>query len=219
MLFNFLGDSIVQGVGTEKHEETFPYIVSKFFNAIECNYGVSGTRIAFQKKPSQESITDEQFITRALKMPKDADFTFVLGGTNDFGHGDAALGKVGDVGQNTFYGAFYNLADFLKNVYRDKLCFILPLPRFDQDNPYGEWSKKEEKGSLLEEYINVEKDILNLLKIDYLDLSKKLSVPPSSQGNDWTNDGAHPNKKGHKIISNCIIEYLNKKTKKTKIRK
>ena len=213
MLFNFLGDSIVQGIGTDTHEETFPFIVSKYFNAIECNFGVSGTRIAIQNNKSSDPIIDEQFITRALRMPRESDYTFVLGGTNDFGHGDASLGKKGDIDQHTFYGAFYVLAEYLKNTYKDKLCFILPLPRFDQDNPYGEWGKKQKKGSVLSEYIKVEKDILISKNIDFIDLSSELIVPMSSKGNDWTNDGAHPNKNGHMIIANSIIKYLNSKLK------
>ena len=208
MKINFLGDSITAGVGTEWHEQSFADIVCKFFHAEECNFGVSGTRIAAQTKPSECSLIDETFLTRAKKMPKDSDFTFVFGGTNDFGHGDAPLGEYGDRGEYTFYGAFYSLAEYVKSVYGKKLCFILPLPRHDQDNPLGEWSKKKTLGALLSDYILAEKKILSDFQIDFIDLTDLFPVPLSSQGNEWTADGAHPNPEGNIRIANELIRYL-----------
>ena len=42
---------------------------------------------------------------------------FVFGGTNDYGHGDAPLGKQGDNDPLTFYGALYDLYQRLLKKY------------------------------------------------------------------------------------------------------
>ncbi len=69
------------------------------------NFGVGGTRIAPQITPSAEAFCDEYFLLRAKKMDKDADLVVVFGGTNDFGHGDAPFGRIGDKDPATFCGA------------------------------------------------------------------------------------------------------------------
>lgn len=201
MKINFLGDSITQGVGASIHEETYTYLVCKYFGAEECNFGVSGTRIAAQRGPSFQDDWDEQFIVRAKRMGE-ADFTFVFGGTNDFGHGDAILGKCGDKSQYTFYGAFLYLANYLKEKFGKKLCFILPIPRFDQNDAH-----KEIPGEPLEKYIEAEKTILNGLHIEYLDLKDAFPKEVFS----WTVDGVHPSPYGYKILANNVIEYLKKR--------
>lgn len=81
-------------------------LVCKELGAEEKNYGVSGTRIAKQIHPNVAAKEDDKdFITRAPTMDKEADFVFVFGGTNDYGHGDAPLGSMSDKTQYSFYGA------------------------------------------------------------------------------------------------------------------
>ena len=75
-------------------------------------YGVSGTRIAVQKKEINEA-WNENFIERAKRMDKNADIVCVFGGTNDYGHGDAPIGNIGDDNPATFYGALNTLFRYL----------------------------------------------------------------------------------------------------------
>lgn len=138
---NFLGDSITEGAGASSREKRYTTIVCNRLGARENNFGKGGTRIAPQIQKAGDPY-GENFLLRAKAMPKDADFTFVMGGTNDYGHGDAALGIVGDLAQDTFCAAFADLARYMRdNFGTGKVCFIVPLPRYDQDNPYGDGSK------------------------------------------------------------------------------
>lgn len=209
MKINFLGDSITAGAGAEKVENMYTYLVAKRFCAQECNFGVCGTRIAKQVRWTQNP-DDDVFMRRALLMDKDADFTFVLGGTNDYGHGDAVLGSFGDSDDYTFYGAFDNLVEYLKGTFGKKLCFVLPLPRYDQNNPFGDGSKVV-AGATLAEYIRAEKEVLDSYGVDYLDLSADFPVPVTNIGDELTMDGLHPNPKGHKLIADRLIFYLESK--------
>lgn len=207
MQINFLGDSITAGAGASSRERAFPAIVCRRFGAIENNFGEGGTRIAPQTDKENDPY-GENFIVRAANMPKDADFTFVLGGTNDYGHGDVPLGRTDDTDQNTFCAAFAGLARYIgDNFPKEKVCFILPLPRYDQENPLGEGRKKR-PGAPLCAYIDAEKIILGKFGLNYLDLSDSFPVPQVKTGDEFTADGIHPNDKGHALIASRLAEYL-----------
>ncbi|MBQ8725709.1 MAG: SGNH/GDSL hydrolase family protein [Clostridia bacterium] len=211
MKINFLGDSITEGAFAGVLEDRYSTLTAKHFGAEECNFGVSGTRIAKQVKRTNNP-DDDVFMCRAMKMPTDAEFTFVFGGTNDYGHGDAKLGAFEDRDDYTFYGAFHNLVAYMVSSFsKDKLCFILPIPRFDQDNPYGDGSK-DEPIAPMSAYVEAEKEVLAYYGVEYLDLSDKFYIPTTQQddGNLYK-DGLHPNAKGHRFLADCLIEYLTKK--------
>jgi len=209
MKINFLGDSITEGAGADCVEERYSTLVCKELNAEEYNFGIGGTRIARQKD-KKEFYDEEEFIKRAEKMPKDADFTFVFGGTNDFGHGDAEFGDFCDAGRDTFCGAFKELVEYLSlNFPKQKICFILPLPRHDQDSLYGDGSKKRPIAPL-STYINAEKDFLESVGIDYLDFSKIFHTPISAKRDGLYFDGLHPNSTGHRLLADQLVKYLRK---------
>ncbi len=207
MKINFLGDSITEGAGAGVPENMYSYLVCKHFHAEELLFGKGGTRIARQVRKTLNP-DDEYFLTRAVKMPTDADFTFVFGGTNDYGHGDALLGTLGDGNGYTFYGAFEELVRYLtENFPKEKLCFIMPLPRFDQDNLLGDGSK-EFPVAPLSTYIAIEKEILEKYEVEYLDLAADFPVPQECGESELTVDGLHPNPKGYRLIADRLIAYL-----------
>ena len=92
MKINFLGDSITEGAWAGLVERRYSTLVANALGAEECNFGLSGTRIAKQVKKTNNPDADV-YMTRAVKMPKDAAFTFVFGGTNDFWAG-SPLGEL-----------------------------------------------------------------------------------------------------------------------------
>ena len=114
---NFLGDSITEGAGASTCENRYTTLTAKYLNVEECNYGVGGTRIAKQKTYKYPNIDDNEFMRRAVVMADDADFTFVFGGTNDYGHGDAQLGCMEDRDTYTFYGAMHELVAYLLDKF------------------------------------------------------------------------------------------------------
>lgn len=224
MKINFLGDSITAGAGAEVPENMYTTILCKKLNAEERNFGICGTRIAKQTIPSDEPEFDETFLERAKRMDKDADLVIVFGGTNDYGHGDAMMGDMDSEDEFTFYGAFKTLVNYLADTYgKDKLVFIMPLPRFNQDSIYGENGIKQSafppmSGHMgdttyenlypLSDYIEAEKKILDKAGIKYLDFAGKFPLPESNTGDDLTTDGLHPNIKGHEFLANLIADEL-----------
>lgn len=214
MKINFLGDSITAGAGASVHANCYVKAVESILGCEVCNFGVGGTRIATQRVPSEESMYDEHFMLRAEKMGA-ADFVFVFGGTNDYGHGDAELGKMGDTSEYTFYGAFYTLATYLVNKYsRERVCFILPIPRYNQNSPLGSPERQSMKRflgteiHLFSEYVEAEREVLSSLGINYLDLSDIFPEPKSPGASELFIDGLHPNDKGHRLIAEKIADYV-----------
>lgn len=79
------------------------------------NYGVSGTRIAYQSVASANPRCDLYFCGRACDLNRESDLTVVFCGTNDYGHGDAPFGDMADKMSDTFYGA----VDFFDAVFKN----------------------------------------------------------------------------------------------------
>ena len=211
MKINFLGDSITEGACAGVVERRYSTLVANALGAEECNFGVSGTRIAMQVKRTINP-DDDVYMRRAVKMPKNADFTFVFGGTNDYGHGDAKMGTMADRDPYTFYGAMHELVAYLVSEFdRKKLCFIMPIPRYDQDNLYGDGSKDEPMYPMAA-YIAAEKEVLDYYSVEYLDLADKFYVPTTTQDDgDLYADGLHPNAAGHSFLAACLLEYVREK--------
>lgn len=206
---SFLGDSITEGAGASKIENNYVNKVGEKLGVESLNFGVGGTRIAKQNGDGNDRYA-EYFLLRAKKMPKDADLVFVFGGTNDFGHGDAPIGNINDRTDLTFYGALNNLIEYLIETFgKEKIRFILPLARFDQDNPFGEGNKKE-PSLTLKGYVDIIREVLDEFGIESLDLSDSFSKPLTNKGDRLTVDGLHPNDLGHKIIADKIVEYIQK---------
>ena len=215
MKINFLGDSITAGAGASVLEKSYVRLVESTLGCEVRNYGISGTRIAKQSKPSAMSEYDLDFQMRAKEMDEDADWVFVFGGTNDWGHGDGAIGEFGDNNPYTFYGGLQTLIEILLKKYpKEKLTFLLPLRRYGDENPYGEGNK--EKPSLpLRGYAEILKTVLEAYKIKYLDFYENgLPTPLTGGESEWFSDGVHPNDKGHIWLAGKIVEYITSKEKK-----
>ncbi len=202
----FLGDSITAGAGAGKPENMYTTALCKLMNATEMNYGVGGTRVAAQSKPSSEPSFDENFIIRAKKADPNVDFTFVFGGTNDYGHGDAPMGEVTDDTDYTFSGALNNLLRCLTKKYgADKLCYILPLRRYRENDRRGDGSKSD--GEPLSVYRERIKEICKKFGVDCIDICD-VFPEPQTPGDDYTVDGLHPNPLGHRLIAERLAKYL-----------
>ena len=88
---NFLGDSITEGCCATTPELGYVEVMKQLYGLQKVrNYGIGGTRIARQLKPSAEPRWDLDYLSRVPEMDEEADVVVVFGGTNDFGDGDAA---------------------------------------------------------------------------------------------------------------------------------
>ncbi len=209
---NFLGDSITEGAGASSVETQYVSLVGKMLGCEARNYGEGGTRIAKQSVPSEMAIYDRDFLMRSEEMKSDADLVFVFGGTNDYGHGDAPFGDIDGTDEYTFCGAVNSLIQKLSARYgKEKLCFILPLHRFNEDNLYGEGIKAK-AGAPLSTYVSILKQLTQKHGIETLEFEKEFPIPATNDGSDGlTVDGLHPNDKGHRILAEKICAYVRKK--------
>lgn len=212
----FLGDSITEGAAAGNSDNAFVSLVHAR-TGFEClNFGVSGTCIAPLHTPHEISSFNDDFITRSKRMPKDADLVFVFGGTNDFGHGDAPLGKESDKEDTTFYGSLYVLfTDLCKTYGKDKIKIILPLPRYDQNSTKGEFFASKPAGSpVLKDYNDAIKNMAKVFEIELLDFSDNFGIITESgrDANPYiSNDGLHPNQRGHALLAELLINFLKRR--------
>lgn len=205
----FLGDSITQGAGATNEENVYLEVCAKKLGAKAVNFGVGGTRIAPQITPSAEAFCDEYFLLRAKKMDKDADLVVVFGGTNDFGHGDAPFGRIGDKDPAMFCGAYDALIEYLMATYgKEKLIIVYPLRRRNETATNGDGSKAEGSKPLAE-YHDAEKAIAEKCGLRSVDFWNDGDLNPNTpDGNENFADGLHPNDIGHRLLGEKLAEAI-----------
>ncbi len=209
-VINFLGDSITEGHGTSAPGKKFSDLLSLQYGVISNNYGIGGTRIAKQHTPSVEPRWDLDFITRVDEMDPNADAVVVFGGTNDYGHGDAPLGKMADRDPYTFYGALHTLFTTLIIKYPDKPIVILtPLHRCNELSPRGDGGKPQDVASL-KTYVEIIREVAEYYSLPVLDLYKTSGMQPEVPviKERYVPDGLHPNDAGHEILAVKIAAFL-----------
>lgn len=211
LTINFLGDSITEGAWATEPKYNFVSRVGEKLGCKVNNYGISGTRIAMQTVPSANPVFDKDFLTRAKEM-SDADIVFVFGGTNDYGHGDSEIGDLTSLDSHTFCGAVRNLATYLCERYgKRNVCFILPLHRYDEDNPRGEFGAQTKLRPSLKEYVKAEIAVLDDMSMRYLDFRDSFPTPAVNTPTEYFQDGLHPTNKGHELIADMISDYVRQK--------
>ncbi len=205
----FLGDSITEGAGATSNDKCFVSKVKELAglkNAL--NYGIGGTRIAPQKKPSECSVWDKDYIGRIPGMEKDVDAVVVFGGTNDFGHGDAPFGGFGDKTPDTFSGACYVMLKSLVEKYPDvPVLVITPLHRLGEDGTVNEIGLQRVP---LSDYVQIIRKTAEKFSLPVLDLYSKSGMQPEieAQNNLYFFDGLHPNDFGHERVARLVINAL-----------
>jgi lysophospholipase L1-like esterase len=209
----FLGDSITEGVGASCGENNYVNLVGKMLECETVNYGVSGTRIGRQTYVHCSPMWNYDFRLRTQIMAEDADKVFVFGGTNDYGHGRLVLGRVAERVPNTFCNELRLLIEDLCVKYgKEKLCFILPIHRFDEDGYACKGEFGNEIGASLAEYVNAMHQIIKEYNIEIIDLyNNGIPKPTVNTGDNYTVDGVHPNDNGYKLIAEEICKYLKEK--------
>ena len=199
---NFLGDSITQGAGASDRENTcFVALMQNKYGAVARNYGIGGTRIARKVTPSEDPKHDLDFCGRFNDMDDDADMVFVFGGTNDFGHGDAPIGRPTDRTPYTFYGALHTLFTGLINKYpKSKICVITPLHRLCEENQNGK----------LIDFVKVVREVAEFYSLPVLDLYANLGINPQVpvMKESYMPDGLHPNDEGYKVIAEKVAAFI-----------
>lgn len=210
----FLGDSITKGHSASAPEKCYVSLFAAAHpEATVHNFGISGTCIAKRIGPSVKVKMDAQnFLTRVEKMPEHADLICVFGGTNDFGRGDAPMGKFGDTENDTFYGALYALSLALINKYPTaRIVFFTPLHR-DYKGETGVTVRADGEWTL-EDYVDAVRKNAAYFAFPVLDLHVMSGFQPQVPiiRECYTADGLHPNDRGYERlfrIVNNFIEHL-----------
>lgn len=204
----FLGDSITEGVGASTPDKIYHQVLKERAELKAVfNYGISGTRIARQSVPSKEPSYDRHFVTRVDDMESDCDVVVVFGGTNDYGHGDAAFGKFTDCRGDTFYGALHTLSQKLITKYPDKrIIYMTPLHRIGDAEP----SSKPDGQYILKDYVNAICEMAEYYSIPVLNLYAVSGINPNveAQHQLYFPDGLHPSDKGHDRIAQKLESFL-----------
>lgn len=207
----FLGDSITEGAGTSCEENRYYNILKRKYELKESiGYGVGGTRFAIQTKPSVEPRYDLYFSLRADEMQNNADIVVVFGGTNDYGHGDAPLGKFSDKTPETFYGACHELFQKLICKYPESVIVIVtPLHRLDEMNPRGEGFKQTDVAPLCV-YVDIIKEVARYYSLPVCDLYADSGLQPNVSviKEKYIPDGVHPNDMGNQRIAERLGFFL-----------
>ena len=215
-IVDFLGDSITEGAGVKDCEN------NRYDNRIKSrcnlkatyNYGVGGTRIAHQRKPSEKPRYDLCFCGRAYDLYPEADLIVVYGGINDYIHGDAPFGEIGDTTPQTFCGGVEFLMSLLEELYPNaKKVFMTPA-RMQYDTMNDELpSQREMKYSdakAVIEYVKIIEQTGKKHNIPVLNLYERLPINPNiiEHKEKYTVDGLHFNDEGHKILAEALINFI-----------
>lgn len=184
-----IGDSITVGFV----DNPYCSIIAKNLGMTLVNLGVSGSAIT-----KTDDRTDSIYERRAL-IPEDAGIIAIAGGTNDFGH-NSPMGSLGQVNSSgfyyNFYGAYYNLVKWIQeNRPNAQIILITPTHRENENAP-------NEQGYILEDYVNVIRDIGNIFSIPVLDFYADGSINPniSQHKSIYATDGLHPLQNWHDIL-------------------
>lgn len=214
---NFLGDSITEGVGvTDRASCRYDNRLAALcqLSAVN-NYGVSGTRLAHQIHASETPRYDLCFCGRAYNMDTTADMVVVYGGVNDYIHGDAPFGELGDTTPATFCGAVYFLMNFLRETYAGKpVIFLTParcfLRKEVDDLVTSTHARKRPGGKPLLAYVEVILATAKQFGIPVLDMYHNLGLDPHDPEcfDTYTIDGVHFNDAGHAVIAQRLKEFI-----------
>lgn len=213
---NFLGDSITEGMCVEDIENCrYDNYLKKIcsLSAVN-NYGISGTRIAHQTKPTANPRQDLCFCGRVYNMDTTADMVVVYGGVNDYLHGDAPFGKIGDKTPATFCGGVYFLMNFLRENYAGKpVVFMTPAHctyEGGDDLYVSIYDNKLDDAKPLIAYVEAIEETAKLFDIPVLNLYKNLGIDPHDpeQYEKYTADGLHFNNDGQKILAQRLKEFI-----------
>ncbi|MBR5240093.1 MAG: SGNH/GDSL hydrolase family protein [Clostridia bacterium] len=205
----FLGDSMTEGVGVVDKENNIYWQRFRQDGCEVYGYGIGGTRIAKQQTHLFADFDHPFFRTRVPQMEEDADIIIVFGGSNDYGHGDAALGTMDDRTDDTFYGALHLLYQDLINKYpKGTIVVLTPMHRPDEERVYNQIFIRSLTN--LEGYVKIIEEVAAYYSLPVYDVYRKSGVNPSIPAIKelYFADDVHLNDKGHELLYEKLKAFL-----------
>ncbi|MBE6579704.1 MAG: prepilin-type N-terminal cleavage/methylation domain-containing protein [Ruminococcaceae bacterium] len=206
----FVGDSITAGVGTEKAYHTFIQETGEF-GSVDSR-GIGGSCIS---ERSDYGASNTPLIRRYAAIPH-ADLIVIFMGTNDYGH-ETPLGSPSDTIDVSFYGALnVIIPGILANHPRSQLVFVTPLHRYGfgtsklLNTPFTDDSLPNGRGHTLGDYVNAIKTACASYGVPVIDLFNSFPADPKNPADRETYfpDGLHPNRAGHEILAEQLLQNL-----------
>ena len=212
----FLGDSITEGSGVkDRAANRYDNVLARLAGMeLIHSDGIGGSRLAYQRTPSEEPRRDLCFCGRAFNIPLDADVVVVYGGVNDYFHGDAPIGEMTDCTPATFCGAVRFLMRTLKTRFEGKtVVFMTPARCYYKGVSDTEPSNRPMKladAMPVVGYVDIINQIGAEEDVAVLDLYRKLPINPNNDEHraQFTADGLHFNDGGHHVLANTLMAFL-----------
>lgn len=202
----FLGDSITEGTGVEHEENIYLNRLGRMTGAAQVlNYGIGGTTIARNKA---EAWRTGSFVVRAQTWPDEAwnaDVTFIFGGTNDYGVGDALFGDEDSCNPFEINGALNILVPTLRGMKADmKIVLLSPIRRMGDGAPNAATNQP------LEGYVELLRKAAARQHVYFCDLFHANLFDPEcpEQRRMYIPDGLHPNDEGQRILAEKVMQWV-----------
>ena len=209
----FLGDSITEGAGCSEPRYFYWNQFAEKTGAICKGYGIGGTRIARQQQSPQDEnqrIWNRYFRSRLPEMDDHADAVVVFGGTNDFGHGDAPLGRFEDRTDDSFYGALHLLySDLLVKYPTAQIVVMTPTHRLSERTVgFNECGLRQDHP--LKDYVEAIREVAEYYSLPVLDLFRVSGIQPAVpiMKETYMPDGLHPSDAGAARIADKLVGFF-----------
>lgn len=186
-----LGDSLTTGVGAEKFEEAYPYLLAQELvgsgNMVLRNFSYPGAR------------TDD-LINNLLSpaIAEQPDIITLLIGTNDM-HGNASRAK--------FKKNYQHILERLTKETSAKI-YLISIPFIGSETlllpPYNYYFDRETVA--LNQVI---KDLAATYRLDYIDLATPTRSILKHDGPHYAADSFHPSASGYKLWAKIIYDNIN----------
>lgn len=191
LVYAALGDSLTSGVGTDRYEQSYPYLLAQKMagsdkKATHLNFSYPGAR-------TEDLIRD----LLAQAIDEQPDVITLLIGTNDV-HGN--------VGEKKFADNYQHILLELTSKTRAKIN-IISIPYIGADDLLIEPYKAYYHGKI-DKFNEDIKFLADRYHLRFIDLTTPTAGPASGASGYYALDNFHPSSTGYKLWADIIYEHL-----------
>lgn len=192
IVYAALGDSLTSGVGTERYEESYPYLVAQKIAGVEEKV----THLNFSYPGARTDDLIQDLLAKAI-TEKPTVVTLLIG-TND---------AHGNVSQAEFARNYKYIVDELKSKTQAKI-YLITIPYIGADDllvpPYRKYFDTR-----VTDFNKVIESLADGYRINIIDLASETAME-TPQAKYYATDLFHPSSKSYGAWAKYIYEHLNK---------